>query len=55
MGSPRESIVHVERENVEAEVNVVVHAGVVIKVLEAGVQRDFTSGHVPCRESQVYP
>ena len=33
---------------VVAEVIVLVHAGVVIIVLGAGVQRDFTSGHVPC-------
>ena len=45
-------IVHVERENVvEAEVIVLVRAWVVIIVLGAGVQSDFTSGHVvPCRD-----
>ena len=48
-------IVHVEREYVvDAEVVVLVHAGVVIIVLGAGVQRVFTSGHVPCRD-QAYP
>ena len=49
MGRPRESLVLVERENVEAEVDVLVHAGVVIRQLEAGVQRDFPSSHEPCR------
>ena len=48
MGRPREKFVQVERDNVEAEVEVLVHAGVVIRKLEAGVQRDLTSGHVPC-------
>ena len=44
-------IVHVERKYVvEAEVVVLVHAGVVIILLGAGVQRDFTSGHVPCHD-----
>ena len=43
-------IVHLERENVVgAEVVVLVHVGVVIMLLWAGVQRDFTSGHMPCR------
>ena len=42
-------LVLVEREDVEAEAVVLVLAGVVISQLEAGVQRDFTSGHEPCR------
>jgi hypothetical protein len=54
MGRPGEKFVQVERKNVEAEVEVLVQAGVMIIVLEAGVQRDFTSGHVPCRD-QAYP
>ena len=54
MGRPREKFVQVEHDNVEAEVEVLVHAVVMIIVLEAGVQRDFTSGHVPCRD-QFYP
>ena len=37
--------VHVERENVEAEVKVLVHAVVVVLELEA---EGFTSVHVPC-------
>ena len=39
----------VERKDVEAEAVVLVLASVVISQLEAGVQRDFTSGHEPCR------
>ena len=54
MGCTREKIVLVERDNVEAEVEVLVHVGVMIRVLEAGVQRDLTSGHEPCRD-QFYP
>ena len=54
MGRPREKFVQIERDNVEAEVEVLVYAGVVIIVLEAGVQRDFTSGNVPFRD-QAYP
>ena len=60
LGSPREKCVLVERENVEvvedvvsiSEVMVLVHAVVVVEEQGVGVQRDFTSGHVPCR-SQV--
>ena len=48
-GSPEKSKVLVERKDVEAEAVVLVLAGVVISELEAGVQRDFTSGHEPCR------
>ena len=48
-GPPWRKVVQVERDNVEAEVIVLVHAVVVIIVLEVGVQRAFTSGHVPCR------
>ena len=39
----------VEHKDVEAEAVVLVLASVVISQLEAGVQRDFTSGHEPCR------
>ena len=48
-GSPEKKFVHVEREDVEAEVVFLVLAGVVVSELEAGVQRDFTSGPEPCR------
>ena len=37
MGRPREVLVLVERNNVEAEVDVLVHAGVMIRKLEADV------------------
>ena len=45
-GLPWRKVVQVERDNVEAEVVVLVHAVVVIMVLEVGVQRAFTSGHL---------
>ena len=48
-GSPEIKFVHDEREDVEAEVVILVLAGVMNRELEAGVQRDFTSGHKPCR------
>ena len=48
-GSPEKRFVLVKREDVEAEAVVLVLATVVISQLEAGVQRDFTSGHEPCR------
>ena len=45
-GLPWRLVVQVERSNVEAEVVVLVYAVVVIIVLEVGVKRAFTSGHL---------
>ena len=53
VGSPRERVVLVERVSVDVGVSVSriscqVHANVVVEELEAGKQRDFTSGYELC-------